>query len=173
MDWTQEAIERLRAFWRDGLSTAEIGRRMGISKNAVVGKAHRLNLATRPSPIHQLFMLRTAPPRSRSPSENTKKAPAQPPVTVRVGSQAHDWPLEPAELRIARLTREEEMPSLLRRIVGQPSHVNRNRPKNCCWLSGHEPPYGQCHEAVAPDSSYCPKHHALAHQKLRIKRQNP
>ncbi|MFO0184726.1 MAG: GcrA family cell cycle regulator, partial [Alphaproteobacteria bacterium] len=43
MDWTQEAIERLRAFWAEGLSTAEIGRRMGISKNAVVGKAHRLN----------------------------------------------------------------------------------------------------------------------------------
>ncbi|MFM7416291.1 MAG: GcrA family cell cycle regulator, partial [Alphaproteobacteria bacterium] len=34
MDWTQEAIERLRAFWAEGLSTAEIGRRMGISKNA-------------------------------------------------------------------------------------------------------------------------------------------
>ncbi len=38
MDWTEEAIARLGAFWRDGHSTAEIGRRMGISKNAVVGK---------------------------------------------------------------------------------------------------------------------------------------
>ena len=31
----------------------EIGRRMGISKNAVVGKAHRLNLPARPSPIRR------------------------------------------------------------------------------------------------------------------------
>ncbi|QYU68227.1 hypothetical protein J4558_25925 [Leptolyngbya sp. 15MV] len=42
MDWSVEAIERLKALWAEGHSTAEIGRRMGISKNAVVGKAHRL-----------------------------------------------------------------------------------------------------------------------------------
>ena len=53
MEWTEETIERLRAFWAEGLSTAEIGRRMGISKNAVVGKAHRLNLPARPSPIRR------------------------------------------------------------------------------------------------------------------------
>ena len=58
MDWTTEAIERLKALWAEGHSTAEIGRRMGISKNAVVGKAHRLNLPARPSPIR-----RDAPPR--------------------------------------------------------------------------------------------------------------
>ena len=53
MDWTTEAIDQLRAFWAEGHSTAEIGRRMGISKNAVVGKAHRLNLPARPSPIRR------------------------------------------------------------------------------------------------------------------------
>ncbi|RKK04304.1 GcrA family cell cycle regulator, partial [Teichococcus wenyumeiae] len=53
MDWTPEAIEALRGYWAEGHSTAEIGRRMGISKNAVVGKAHRLNLPPRPSPIRR------------------------------------------------------------------------------------------------------------------------
>ncbi|MCQ4161483.1 GcrA family cell cycle regulator, partial [Roseomonas sp. GC11] len=53
MEWTAEAIEALRALWAEGHSTAEIGRRMGISKNAVVGKAHRLNLPARPSPIRR------------------------------------------------------------------------------------------------------------------------
>ncbi len=53
MDWTDEVIERLKALWAEGLSTAEIGRRMGISKNAVVGKAHRLALPARPSPIRR------------------------------------------------------------------------------------------------------------------------
>lgn len=53
MEWSVEAIDRLRALWAEGLSTAEIGRRMGISKNAVVGKAHRLNLPARPSPIRR------------------------------------------------------------------------------------------------------------------------
>jgi GcrA cell cycle regulator len=40
MEWNEESIARLRAFWAEGLSTAEIGRRMGVSKNAIVGKAH-------------------------------------------------------------------------------------------------------------------------------------
>ncbi len=49
--WTEPRIAQLGEFWRQGLSTAEIGRRLGISKNAVVGKAHRLELPPRPSPI--------------------------------------------------------------------------------------------------------------------------
>ena len=53
MDWTEETISRLRSLWQEGLSTAEIGRRMSITKNAVVGKAHRLTLPARPSPIRK------------------------------------------------------------------------------------------------------------------------
>ena len=50
-DWAGEKIANLRELWATDLSTAEIGKRMGISKSAVVGKAHRLNLPARPSPI--------------------------------------------------------------------------------------------------------------------------
>ena len=45
-----DTIARLRDLWAEGLSTAEIGRRLGVSKNAIVGKAHRLELSARPSP---------------------------------------------------------------------------------------------------------------------------
>ena len=38
MEWNEETIEKLRALWAEGHSTAEIGRRMGVSKNAVVGQ---------------------------------------------------------------------------------------------------------------------------------------
>lgn len=51
MEWTEELIGRLRSLWEQGLPTAEIGRQLSISKNAVVGKAHRLKLPPRPSPI--------------------------------------------------------------------------------------------------------------------------
>ena len=44
IDWTPTVIGTLRSLWAEGISTAAIGVRMGISKNAVVGKAHRLNL---------------------------------------------------------------------------------------------------------------------------------
>lgn len=51
MVWTEERIELLKALWADGLTTGEIGKRLDVSKNAVVGKAHRLGLKARPSPI--------------------------------------------------------------------------------------------------------------------------
>ena len=50
-EWTDDTIRELRQLWSEGHSTAEIGRRMGVTKNAVVGKAHRLDLPARPSPI--------------------------------------------------------------------------------------------------------------------------
>jgi len=50
-DWSFERIALLRELWDEGLSTAGIGRRLGISKNAVIGKAHRLKLTRRPSPV--------------------------------------------------------------------------------------------------------------------------
>jgi GcrA cell cycle regulator len=51
MDWTGQQIQELRKLWAEGLSTRRIGERMGISKNAVVGKAHRLGLPERESPV--------------------------------------------------------------------------------------------------------------------------
>ena len=50
-EWTDDTIRELRQLWSEGHSTAEIGRRMGVTKNTVVGKAHRLDLPARPSPI--------------------------------------------------------------------------------------------------------------------------
>lgn len=53
MEWSEEIIAQLKDLWAEGLSTAEIGRRLSITKNAVVGKAHRLGLPPRPSPIRR------------------------------------------------------------------------------------------------------------------------
>ena len=51
MGWTDEKIKRLKKLWSEGLTTGTIGKRLGITKNAVVGKAHRLGLKSRVSPI--------------------------------------------------------------------------------------------------------------------------
>jgi GcrA cell cycle regulator len=40
-DWTRERVALLRQLWDEGLTATEIGRRMGLNKNQVVGKAHR------------------------------------------------------------------------------------------------------------------------------------
>ncbi|MDB5368615.1 MAG: GcrA cell cycle regulator [Roseomonas sp.] len=86
MDWTPEAIEALRGFWSEGHSTAEIGRRMGISKNAVVGKAHRLNLSARPSPIRRDA---AAPQAVTPPHPVTVAAPAAQPEAVQPAQAQH------------------------------------------------------------------------------------
>ena len=53
MEWSESAELRLRLLWDEGLSTSEIGRRLGLSKHAVGGKVHRLGLPARPSPIRR------------------------------------------------------------------------------------------------------------------------
>lgn len=51
MAWTEQMVEDLKKMWDEGLTTGEIGKRLGVSKNSIVGKVHRLQLVARPSPI--------------------------------------------------------------------------------------------------------------------------
>lgn len=51
MTWDEAADAQLQALWNEGHSTAEIGRRMGLTKHTVVGRARRMNFPSRPSPI--------------------------------------------------------------------------------------------------------------------------
>ncbi len=66
MSWTDERIDRLKALWADGSTASQIAEDLGgVSRNAVIGKAHRLGLESRPSPV-------------RSGEEKEKKAKAAP-----------------------------------------------------------------------------------------------
>jgi GcrA cell cycle regulator len=51
MTWTEERVAELSRLWESGYSASAIGKLLGVSKNAVVGKAHRMRLSSRPSPI--------------------------------------------------------------------------------------------------------------------------
>jgi GcrA cell cycle regulator len=64
MTWTDERVAELARLWESGHSASAIGRILGVSKNAVVGKAHRLRLSSRPSPIRHE---RRTPVRRRIP----------------------------------------------------------------------------------------------------------
>ncbi len=78
--WTPERKAELRKLWDDGLSTREIGRRMGITKNAAIGKAHRLGLKARPNRVRK----RGAPMRP--------KAGKPEPMAMLAGPQCA-WPI--------------------------------------------------------------------------------
>jgi len=52
MSWTEERIDRLKAMWAKGATASQIADELGgVSRNAVIGKAHRLGLESRPSPV--------------------------------------------------------------------------------------------------------------------------
>ncbi|WP_114228264.1 MULTISPECIES: GcrA family cell cycle regulator [Sphingomonas] len=52
MSWTDERIDRLKAMWTAGKTASQIADELGgVSRNAVIGKAHRLGLDSRPSPV--------------------------------------------------------------------------------------------------------------------------
>jgi GcrA cell cycle regulator len=52
MSWTEERIERLKKMWHEGATASQIADELGgVSRNAVIGKAHRLGLEQRPSPV--------------------------------------------------------------------------------------------------------------------------
>jgi len=52
MSWTDERIERLKKMWANGATASQIADELGgVSRNAVIGKAHRLGLEQRPSPV--------------------------------------------------------------------------------------------------------------------------
>ncbi|MGE5268306.1 MAG: GcrA family cell cycle regulator [Thiohalocapsa sp.] len=56
--WTPERIAELTRLWEEGVTTAEIGRRIGVTKNAVIGKVHRIGLVPR--------VVKEAPPPRRN-----------------------------------------------------------------------------------------------------------
>lgn len=49
--WTEDRLKELKKHWNSGLSISQIGRKLGVTRNAVAGKAHRLKLPKRQSPI--------------------------------------------------------------------------------------------------------------------------
>ena len=70
MSWTDERIETLRKMWDSGLTATQIAEELGgVSRNAVIGKAHRLGLASRPSPV-----------KANAAEAKPAPAPAAPPV---------------------------------------------------------------------------------------------
>ncbi|EPR14574.1 hypothetical protein M527_28930, partial [Sphingobium indicum IP26] len=69
MSWTDERIDQLKAMWERGLTASQIADELGgVSRNAVIGKAHRLGLQSRPSPVKANEVPKKAAPPARKPA---------------------------------------------------------------------------------------------------------
>ena len=183
MEWAEETISRLRSLWDEGLSTADIGRRLGVSKNAVVGKAHRLDLPARPSPIRRSGGIappprRSAPRRAAGPTLPPLSSTAPLPASIAPTTDARPVAVS-ARLVAAVAVRDPGIPAAAPRSAAPPRvQVAPPRPYGrvitCCWPIG-EPgtkSFRFCDEESVPGKPYCADHAQLAYVKVRDRRED-
>src|ERR1700756_4291327 len=106
MSWTEERIERLKKMWHDGATASQIADELGgVSRNAVIGKAHRLGLEQRPSPVkpgEEKEVKKAAPAAAAAKptkAEVPKAAPAATESSTATPSTAPAQRLTPQELQ--------------------------------------------------------------------------
>lgn len=81
MSWTEERIATLQKMWEGGSTASQIAEELGgVSRNAVIGKAHRLGLKSRPSPV-KANEKQAAAKKKPAPKQAAPKKPAS--VAVR------------------------------------------------------------------------------------------
>jgi GcrA cell cycle regulator len=190
MSWTEERIERLKAMWADGATASEIADKLGgVSRNAVIGKAHRLGLEARPSPVKPGEEKEHAPAAKQAKAEAAKPAPAaekphqaQRPIApppqpqrsaadgmqyrsvgpggfIRQGPGDQQAPIPPAPPR--RLVPAKPSPE----VADKTSLLDLND-RTCKWPMGHpgEPDFYFCGQPANPGYPYCVEHCGVAYQ---------
>ncbi len=191
MEWNEDVIGRLRELWAEGHSTAEIGRRLGVSKNAIVGKAHRLELPARPSPIRrensEPNAERRAPPRRvEGPTLPPLASSGETPASVQPVAAAVVIVSPPIPVAIVAVV-EPAMPPPVQPKLAPPRPVQVAQPRlqpvaarpygrvvTCCWPIG-EPgtkTFRFCDDRSEPGKPYCDDHAKLAYVKVRDRRED-
>jgi len=190
MSWTEERIERLKKMWHDGATASQIAEDLGgVSRNAVIGKAHRLGLEQRPSPVkagEEKEAKKSAPAAAaQKPAEPKSDAPKAAPVAspvqsteprrplqseiqyrsigpggfIRQGPGEQQAPIPPAPPR--RLVPAKPSPE----VADKTSLLDLND-RICKWPIGHpgEPDFHFCGQPANPGFPYCVQHCGVAYQ---------
>jgi len=142
MPWNDENVARLRELWDQGLPTAQIGKLLGFTKNAVVGKAHRIGLERRPSPIRRTAV---------KPDRKKARSPVIPKLNFETSISQE----------ITNTQNKEN-------ISYQPITKNLFTPppkRSCEWPEGHpdEVEFHFCGKERFEDKPYCLDHCAVAY----------
>ncbi|OFW84066.1 MAG: hypothetical protein A2018_03235 [Alphaproteobacteria bacterium GWF2_58_20] len=129
MFWTDARVRRLKELWTKGKSASEIAEAIGgLTRNAVIGKAHRLGLSGRVSPIKGKAEDGKVSKKPASPSGKSAK-PAQKKVAVKTGDAAKDKkPLadsaKSAKKPVAPKTKADKSPSVKVKTPELPVQAN-------------------------------------------------
>ncbi len=192
MSWTDERIERLKKMWHDGATASQIADELGgVSRNAVIGKAHRLGLEQRPSPVKpgEEKDRKPAPapapaaarPRADAPAApaggvSQRPVPMQPGATPRPGTELQYRSIGPGGF-VRQGPGDQQAPippAPPRRLVpAKPSPEVADKTslldlndRICKWPMGHpgEPDFHFCGQQSNPGFPYCVAHCGVAYQ---------
>ena len=133
MSWTEERIERLKKMWHEGATASQIADELGgVSRNAVIGKAHRLGLEQRPSPVkpgEEKEVKKPAAAAAPAPAAPTpaKAAPkAEAPTPAKAGAApAAQAPAPAAAAAPAPTTPHRSAPEMQYRSIGPGGFVRQ------------------------------------------------
>ena len=146
MAWTEKMVEDLKIMWKQGLTTGEIGKRLGVSKNSIVGKVHRLQLDARPSPIKK----------KDEEQENAAVAATAETKQAAVKTKT-EKKTEP----------REEKPAVVRKNIAGDVKLTDLDNHTCRWPIGDpkDENFHFCGRKVRIGQTYCEEHAALAYVK--------
>ena len=149
MAWTEDRVAMLRELWSKGLSASQIAVQLGgVSRNAVIGKAHRLGLESRPSPI-----------RGGGSGSRSRRNRA---IHRALEAKALRGTITDEELAADSAGNEGEK-------AIEPPLAPPARPvsdvKDCLWPIGDpgDEEFGFCGAETAPGRPYCAEHCAVAY----------
>lgn len=153
MAWTEDRVEVLKKLWAEGHSASQIAKQLGgVTRNAVIGKVHRLGLSGRATPSRPV----KRPPRLARP-----KPKVLPDGTVKVPASAKADQLRPGE-KNAMLA---ALPPL-ELEDGSAATILTIRDSMCKWPIGDpaDPNFAFCGRKCAEGGPYCAEHAAVAFQ---------
>jgi GcrA cell cycle regulator len=162
--WTDERVELLKKLWADGLSASQIaGEFGGITRNAVIGKVHRLGLSGRAKAP-------SAAPRQRKPRPAGHFIRTSRPVARGNTALAHDLSL------LFEEHVQEAEPELENIIpIGQRVSIMQLTEATCHWPIGDpgSPDFAFCGgKTVAAGMPYCGYHSRIAYQPAQDRRRD-
>ena len=194
MAWTDERIALLKQYWEEGRSASQIAEVLGegLSRNAVIGKAHRLGLASRPSPLKTgepkadakpaKGEAKPAAPRAAAraaPTPTAAPAPAAPAPQAQAAPPVQPAPAAPAPAPAAPAPspaglQSAPRPAAPRGKGGKVTLLDLND-RICKWPIGHpdEPDFHFCGKPVNPGFPYCGEHCLVAYQAQMPRRDRP
>jgi len=175
MEWTEQRIEVLRKLWGQGQTASQIAAILGgITRNAVIGKAHRLGLTGRPSPIKREAgaspqpRRRAAGPARRMPGAGQPGGVHGQPLPQTHGvSHAGSAVPQQARVQIPSAPATREIPVAPPAAKPAPRAAAHVGSKTCSWPMGDpkQPGFHFCGEPAEIGKPYCNQHCHVAYHK--------